>query len=105
MNTVHRRDSILGLSRRSGLVLLALIVLLLGSGACKSQPGAAGSGSGDLGVSSPDGSLTISLSLDAKPQPYLPGQRLYYRVAYKGTTIIADSPLGLDFLGAGALDH
>lgn len=53
---------------------------------------------------SPDGSLEISLALASKPQPYLPGERLYYRVAYKGTPVLEDSPLGLDLLGAPALD-
>jgi len=54
---------------------------------------------------SPDGSLEISLSLASKPQPYLPGERLYYRVAYKGAPVLADSPLGLDLLDAPALDR
>jgi alpha-glucosidase len=55
-------------------------------------------------AASPDGSLEISLSLASKPQPYLPGERLYYRVAYKSAPVLDDSPLGLDLLGAPALD-
>ena len=58
-----------------------------------------------LSVSSPDGKLTISLALKANPQPYLPGQRAYYRVTYGSILILDDSPLGLDFLGANALDQ
>ena len=38
-------------------------------------------------------------------QPYLPGERLYYRVIYKSAPVLVDSPLGLDFLGAAALDQ
>ena len=62
-------------------------------------------GAGPHAAVSPDGSLEISLSLASKPQPYLPGERLYYRVAYKGAPVLDDSPLGLDFLDAPALDH
>ncbi|MBE3109530.1 MAG: hypothetical protein IMZ46_03295 [Acidobacteria bacterium] len=32
-------------------------------------------GAASLAVSSPDGSLIIALSLEAKPQPYLAGER------------------------------
>jgi alpha-glucosidase len=56
-----------------------------------------------LAASSPDGNLTISFALKTNPQPYLPGKRPYYRVTYKGTLVLTDSPLGLDFLGARAL--
>jgi hypothetical protein len=45
-----------------------------------------------LAVTSPDGNLTISFALRANPQPYLPGQRAYYRVSYKGIPILTDSP-------------
>jgi len=66
----------------------------------------AGSGGrGSLAVSSPDGNLTVSLALASKPQPYLGGERIYYRVTYKGMPVLDDSPLGLDFLGAEPLDR
>ncbi|NWG12905.1 MAG: glycoside hydrolase family 97 protein [Acidobacteria bacterium] len=55
-------------------------------------------------VSSPNGLLTVAVSLKSNPQPYLPGERVYYRVAYKGVPVLADSPLGLDFVGAAALE-
>ena len=58
-----------------------------------------------LAVSSPDGKLTISFAVKANPQPYLPGQRAYYRVSYGSISILSDSPLGLDFLGASPLDQ
>lgn len=58
-----------------------------------------------LSVASPDGNLVISFSLKSIPQPYLPGERAYYRVSYKGTPVLTDSPLGLDFEGASPLDH
>jgi len=83
-------------------VCAVLFTLILVAGAC--APGKDG-GSGALAVSSPDGSLTIALSIVSKPQPYLPGDRLYYRVAYKGTPVLDDSPLGLDFLDGPALDR
>ena len=56
-------------------------------------------------VTSPDGNISLSFELKANPQPYLPGERPYYRVSYKGVPILADSPLGLDLKGASPLDH
>ncbi|MEJ2006806.1 MAG: glycoside hydrolase family 97 protein [Acidobacteriota bacterium] len=58
-----------------------------------------------LSVTSPDGNLTATFELKENPQPYLPGVRAYYRISYKGETILNDSPLGLDFKGEPALDH
>jgi len=58
-----------------------------------------------LSVTSPDGNLSVTFELKKNPQPYLPGERAYYRVAYKGKSILKDSPLGLDFKGQPALDH
>ena len=58
-----------------------------------------------LSVTSPDGNLTVTFELKANPQPYLPGVRAYYRISYKGETILNDSPLGLDFKDEPALDH
>jgi alpha-glucosidase len=74
-----------------GIALGALIAV---AAACSAGRGPA---AGELAATSPDGSLTISLALVAKPQPYAPGDRIYYRVAYKGTPVLDDSPLGLDF--------
>jgi len=56
-------------------------------------------------VSSPDGSISVHLEIKANPQPYLPGQRAYYRISYRGLPVLRDSPLGLDFLGSPTLDH
>ncbi len=67
--------------------------------------GGAGTARTPLAVRSPDGALVLSVALTAKPQPYLPGERLYYRVTYKGAPVLADSPLGLDLAGGPALDH
>ncbi|MGA2534002.1 MAG: glycoside hydrolase family 97 N-terminal domain-containing protein, partial [Candidatus Aminicenantales bacterium] len=64
-----------------------------------------GAWGGPFAVSSPDDNLTITLALEAKTQPYLPGERAYYRVTYKGAAVLNDSPLGLDFLGAAPLDQ
>jgi len=62
-------------------------------------------GSEPLSVSSPDGDLEIEFELKANPQPYLPRERAYYRISYKGFQVLKDSPLGMDFLGARPLDR
>src|SRR5512135_1580806 len=94
------------MNSRYGIPLLVVLGLLSIEGAA-CAPGKNGSGRGaqPLAVTSPDGSLTIALTTAAKPQPYLAGERLYYRVTYKGAPVLADSPLGLDLAGASALDH
>jgi alpha-glucosidase len=83
---------------------VAIVVALAGLACAQAKDDGMGA-PGTLAVSSPDGSLTISLLLASKPQPYLPGERIYYRVAYKGAPVLVDSPLGLDFLGADPLDR
>jgi alpha-glucosidase len=60
---------------------------------------------GPLTVTSPDGNVSITFELKSKPQPYLPGERPYYRVSYKGQAVLQDSPLGLDFKGGRPLDQ
>ncbi|MGZ5555496.1 MAG: glycoside hydrolase family 97 protein [Candidatus Aminicenantales bacterium] len=91
-------------SKHGLTVVIVLMVAALIGGACTTAKDA-GAGTRPMAVSSPDGSLTISIALAAKPQPYLAGERLYYRVTYKGAPVLADSPLGLDLAGADALDH
>jgi alpha-glucosidase len=83
--------------------LVYLLALAVGFGA--SCAPAKDSGTGPTAVTSPDGNLVLSLVVEAKPQPYLPGERVYYRVIYKGVPVVADSPLGLDIAGAPALDR
>jgi alpha-glucosidase len=58
-----------------------------------------------LSVSSPDGKLKIAFQAKSNPPPYLPGERAYYQLSYLGQTILVDSPLGLDFKEASALDR
>ena len=58
-------------------------------------------GSEPLAVMSPDGKIKVEVELKANPQPYLPGERAYYRVSYKGAQLLKDSPLGLDSVGRG----
>ncbi|MGD0922163.1 MAG: glycoside hydrolase family 97 N-terminal domain-containing protein, partial [Terriglobia bacterium] len=53
----------------------------------------------------PDGNVSVTFELKSKPQPYLPGERAYYRVSYQGQPVLADSPLGLDFKGGKPLDQ
>ncbi|MGA2072343.1 MAG: glycoside hydrolase family 97 protein [Terriglobia bacterium] len=62
-------------------------------------------GSGPLSITSLDGNLKVEFELKANPQPYLPGVRAYYRISYKGIQVLKDSPLGLDFVGARAMDR
>ena len=57
-----------------------------------------------LSVTSPDGNVVITFQLKSNPQPYLPGERAYYRVSFQGREVLDDSPLGLDFKDAPALD-
>jgi hypothetical protein len=76
--------------------------LLFDAGMCWPLLSGSSGAAKPLSVSSPDGNLTLSFALKANPQPYLPGERAYYRVSYKHTPILTDSPLGLDFYGASS---
>lgn len=58
-----------------------------------------------LTVTSPDGKLTLSFGLKSLPAPYAPSERPYYRVSFEGRDVLTDSPLGLMFDSAPALDH
>jgi alpha-glucosidase len=81
-------------------LMIASIVFIVLASACRKPA----SDSQGLMVSSPDGSLAVTLALKTLPQPYLQGERAYYTVSYQGQPVILDSPLGLDFLGARPLD-
>ncbi len=65
---------------------------------------ATGFASGPLTVISPDGKVEITFHLKSNSQPYLSGERAYYRISYDGHPVLADSPLGLDFKDANPLD-
>ncbi len=78
------------------------IICALGAAWSAAVPGYA---SGPLTVTSPDGNIAITFELKSNPQPYLSGERAYYRVSYKGCEVLGDSPLGLDFRSAKALDQ
>jgi hypothetical protein len=41
-----------------------------------------------LAVTSPDGSIPVSFQIKANPQPYLPEERAYYRVSYRGVPLL-----------------
>jgi alpha-glucosidase len=77
-------------------IIFALLLLADSLGLAASAP---------LTVTSPDGNVVVSVQVKANPQPYLPGDRLYYRIDYHGAAILRDSPLGLDFIGQPPLDH
>ncbi len=78
------------------LVLLGVFGLLAGLEARADE---------SLSVSSPDGNLSVSFELKTPAVPCPPVERACYRVTYKGTGIITDSPLGLDFFGARPMDR
>jgi alpha-glucosidase len=84
--------------------MVAVLVILLLAGLSAISPSSS-LGAEPLSVTSPDGNLKVEFELKANPQPYLPGVRAYYRVSYKGTQVLKDSPLGLDFVGSPPLDH
>jgi len=84
---------------------LAILAVIVGTSAGAACPPGPNAGADALQVSSPDGRLSVSLSIASKPQPYGPGNRLYYRVAYGGAPVLEDSPLGLDFTDGPALDR
>ncbi|MGH9446327.1 MAG: glycoside hydrolase family 97 N-terminal domain-containing protein, partial [Terriglobia bacterium] len=80
-----------------------LALLILGSGlvfveACRAPIQT-------FNLASPDGNISLTFELKSLPKPYAPGSRPYYRVSYKGQVVLADSPLGLKFAGAPALDR
>ena len=78
------------------VTLLLASILLFGARWPAAEP---------LSVESPDGKLSITFELKTQSQPYLPGERAYYRVSYQGAPLLSDSPLGLDFYEAPVLNH
>lgn len=58
-----------------------------------------------LSVKSPNGKLSLSFEVKSLNAHYPQGRRPYYSVSFDGRRILADSPLGLRFAGAPALDH
>ncbi len=62
-------------------------------------------GQSPLTLQSPDGRIEVDFELKSNPQPYLPGERAYYRVSYDDHVVLGDSPLGLDVKDGAPLDH
>lgn len=56
-------------------------------------------------VTSPGGKLTVAFAIKSLPRPYASGSRPYFSVTFEGKPLLADSPLGLQFDGAPALDQ
>lgn len=75
-------------------IAVAVMTALCGAAARAAQP---------LTVTSPDGKLSASFEL--RNAPNASGNRAYYRVDYAGRTVLVDSPLGIEFAGAPALNH
>ena len=84
------------MSRKLALIGVILLVPVVPAALFAAEP---------LTVTSPDGNISITFELKSKPQPYLPGERAYYRVSYQGQAVLQDSPLGLDFKGGKPLDQ
>jgi len=57
------------------------------------------------GLTSPDGKLAATFAIKNLSAPYASGSRPYYSVTFEGQPLLADSPLGLQFDGADALDQ
>jgi alpha-glucosidase len=87
-------------------VLVALSVLPKATALSHAAPRAQDSAQADsLTVTSPDRRLAASFAVKNLPAPYASGSRPYYSVTFAGQPLLADSPLGLVFDGAPALDH
>lgn len=79
-------------------ILTALAGLFLASAGCTYAASTAA-------LQSPDGNIAVTLELKSNPRPYMEGERAYYRISYKGISLLADSPLGLDFKDQPDLNH
>ena len=84
------------MSRMLSIACVVLLAAIVADSVLAAEP---------LTVTSPDGNVSITFELKSKPQPYLPGERAYYRVSYQGQVVLQDSPLGLDFKGGRPLDQ
>ena len=84
------------MSRMLSIACVVLLTAIVPAAVLAAEP---------LTVTSPDGNVSVTFELKSKPQPYLPGERAYYRVSYQGQAVLQDSPLGLDFKGGRPLDQ
>jgi len=84
------------MSRMLSIACVVLLTAIVPAAVLAAEP---------LTVTSPDGNVSVTFELKSKPQPYLPGERAYYRVSYQGQVVLQDSPLGLDFKGGRPLDQ
>ena len=58
-----------------------------------------------ISLASPDGHISVIFELKTNRQPYSTGEGAYYRVAYTGKLLLANSPLGLKSKGAPPIDR
>ncbi|HEV2500878.1 MAG TPA: glycoside hydrolase family 97 protein [Terriglobia bacterium] len=84
----------------NGIRLMALLVACL---AIVCSPAAMAAPAQPLIVTSPDGKVAVGFEL--KNLSSATGERAYYHVSYAGQPVLVDSPLGIEFTGAPALDH
>ena len=57
----------------------------------------------DFHLSSPNGRVTVTVGLKEMRTPYPKGVRPYYRIGFKGATVVRDSWLGLELKGGPPL--
>lgn len=85
---------------RNGIRLIAILAACLAIACIQAAMAAPAQ---PLTVTSPDGKLAVGFEL--KHLPSATGERACYRVSYAGQPVLVDSPLGIKFAGAPALDH
>jgi alpha-glucosidase len=90
---------------RHGWVLLAAVGLVCCTLAAHAQAQAGNAAAQPLTVKSPDGNLTLSFGIKSLSPPYATGARPYYSVSLADRAVLRDSPLGLQFDGAPALNR
>jgi len=81
------------------------IITIVAAGAFCNAIGTLSAGAQALTVKSPDGKLALTFSVKTLQPPYASGERPYYRVSFEGRDLLVDSPLGLEFDGAAALNR
>lgn len=89
------------------MLLLAIVFPVCGSISLIAQSAGRNvpEGNATWKVTSPDGKLAVAVAVKSLAAPYASGSRPYYSVTFAGKPLLADSPLGLEFDGAPALDQ
>ena len=59
--------------------------------------------SGEIGITSPDGKISMVFALKEMQPPYPEGVNMYYTVSYQGKQLLAESPLGIQLGDEGTV--